>query len=98
MRGACTTLLLVDEVEVSKVDDRIEKIGSDKNRVHLAKGIGQEDQSTSQAEIPEGHRDDTLFPFLRGDPLDEEPHRKHRLSNETENHPEVKLKLGISHG
>jgi len=91
-------LLLIDKVEVSRIDDGIEKIGSDKNRIHLANGISQEDQSTSQTEIPEGHRDDAFFPLFRGDPLDDEPHCKHRLSDETENQPEVQLELWISHG
>jgi hypothetical protein len=89
--------LLIDKVEVSRIDDGIEKIGSDKDWVHLPKGISQEDQSTSQAEIPEGHRDNAFFPLFRGDPLDDEPHRKHRLPDETENQPEVQLELWISH-
>jgi hypothetical protein len=90
--------LLVDEVEVSRIDDGIEKVGNDKDRVHLPKGIGQEDQSASQAEIPEGHWNDTLFLFLRRNPLNDKSHRKHRLSDETENQPEVQLELWISYG
>jgi hypothetical protein len=96
--GFRIALLLIDKVEVSKVDDRIEKIGSDEDRIHLPNRIGQEDQSSPQAEVPEGHWDDAFFPLFRGNPLDDEPHRKHRLSQKTEEHPEVKLKLWISQG
>jgi hypothetical protein len=86
---------LVDEVEISKVDDRVEKIGSDEHRVHLPDRISQKDQSPSQAEIPEGHRNHTFLPFLRGDPLDYKPHGKHGLTGKTEEDPEVQLKFGI---
>jgi len=91
-------LFLIDKVEVSKVDDGIEKIGSDEDRIHLPNSVGQEDQSSPQAEVPKGHGDDALFSLFRSDPLDDEPHRKHRLSHKTEEHPEVKLKLWISKG
>ena len=90
-------LFLIDKVEVSKVDDRVEEIGSDEDRIHLPSSIGQEDQSSSQTEVPKSHWDNTFFPLFRSDPLDDEPHRKHRLPDETENQPEVQLELWISH-
>jgi len=89
--------LLIDEVEVSRIDDGIKKVGSDKDWVHLANGISQEDQSASQAEIPESHWDDAFLPLFRGNPLDNEPHRKHRLPDKAKNHPEVQLKFWILH-
>ncbi len=95
MRGFYIGFLLIDKIEVSKIDDGVEKIGGDEDRVHLSKGIGQKDQPPSQAEIPEGDRDDTLFPFLGGNPLKDEPHGKHRLSEKTEDQPEVQMEFGI---
>lgn len=96
VRSFGIALFLIDKVEVSKVDDRVEEIGSDEDRIHLPSSIGQEDQSSSQTEVSKSHGDNTFFPLFRSDPLDDEPHRKHRLSNKTEEHPEVKLKLWIS--
>jgi hypothetical protein len=85
----------VDEVNVSKIDDGVQKIRRDEDRVHLPNRIGEEDQPSSQAEIPESHWDDALSPFLRGNPLNDKPHGKHRLPNETEEHPEVQLKSRV---
>jgi len=95
MRGSRIGFLLIDKIEVPEVDDGVKKIGSDKDRIHLSNSIGQKDQSPSQAEIPEGDWDDTLLSLLRGNPLNNEPHGKHRLTEKTENHPEVDLELWI---
>jgi len=40
-------------VKVSKIDKGIEKKRSNEDRVHLSDGTGQEDQPSSQAQIPE---------------------------------------------
>jgi hypothetical protein len=95
MRGFHIGFLLIDKIEVSEVDDGVKKIGGDKDRIHLSHGIGQKDQSPSQAEIPEGHWDDTLFSLLGRNPLNDEPHGEHRLTYKTENHPKVDLELRI---
>jgi hypothetical protein len=96
MRGFHLGFLLIDKIEVSEVDDGVKKIGGDKDRIHLSNGIGQKDQSPSQAEIPESDWDYTLLSLLRGNPLNDEPHGKHRLTEKTENHPEVDLEFRIS--
>jgi len=61
-------------------------------------GIKKDNQPTGQAEIPKRDRNDALFLFLRGDPLNQEPHGKHRLSDETKDQPEVQMKFWIPRG
>ena len=96
MRGFHIGFLLIDKIEVPEVDDGVKKIGGDKDRVHLSNGIGQKDQSPSQAEIPEGDWDDTLLSLLRGNPLNDEPHGKHRLTEEPKKDPKIQLEFWIS--
>ena len=95
MRGSSPGLLLADEIEIPKINDRVKKIGSDKDRVHLPDGVGEENQPSPQAEIPEGNGNDTLLLLLRGDPLDDESHGEHCLPEKAEEQPEVQLKLRI---
>lgn len=97
LRGPRFGSLFIDEVKISKIDDRVEKIGEDKDWIHLPDSIGQKNQSPCQAKIPESYRDNTLFSLFRGNPLDDEPHRKHRLPKETKDQPEVQLEFWIPH-
>ena len=61
-------------------------------------GIKEDNQSAGQTEKPERDRDDALLLFLRGDPLNDEPHGKHRLPDEPEDQPEVQMEFGILGG
>ncbi len=89
---------LINKVKVPKIDDGIKKISNDEDWIHLPDRIGQEDESPSQTEVPKRYRNDTLSLFLRRDPLDNEPHRKHELSKKAEEYPEVELKFRITNG
>jgi len=58
-------------------------------------GINEDNQTPGQTEIPERDRDDALFLFLRGDPLNQESHGEHGLPNEAKDQPKVQMVLGI---
>jgi hypothetical protein len=88
-------LFLVNKIKVSEIDKIPWQIGQNKNRIHSMNGIKEDNQPPGQTEIPERDRNDTFFLFLRGDPLNQEPHGKHGLSDEAEDQPKVQMELGI---
>jgi hypothetical protein len=56
-------------------------------------GIGEKDETSTKAEVPEGYRNNALPLFFGCDPLDEKSHGEHRLTNEPHNDPEVNLEI-----
>jgi len=85
----------MNKIEVPEVDEVPGKVGENEDWIHLVDGVSQQDQPSSQAEVPEGDRNHALLFLLRCDPLDQETHGKHGLADKTNNDPEVDPELRV---
>jgi len=82
-------LVPVDEPEVSRVDEDAEALAGDEDGVADAHGVAQEDESATQAQIPERGWDDALPAAFGSDPLDEKAGTEEGLPSEADGYPDV---------
>lgn len=78
---------LSTQVDISEVDGQSRRLPNDKYRVFSINGVTKKRETTQDAEIPEHHRDDTLFCGFARDPLDKKSREKEGLSDKANRHP-----------
>src|SRR5712692_10709744 len=84
-------LLAPDQVEVAQVHEQAGPLTEDEDGVQAVDGVDQQGEATADREEPERDGNHALLLPLGGDPLDEEPAREERLSEESHRQPEMLL-------
>jgi len=81
----------VNEIQIAEVNQAIEEVAQDKDRIGFVKRVSQGHQATDDAHVPERHGNDALFGDFAGDPLHDEASGEYRLSEKSQNEPETKF-------
>ena len=78
------------EIEVPQIDHGTGTLTQDEDGILLVDRVGQEQETSHDAEIPEqgGHR--ALFLFLAREPLDDPPAEKKKLRKDPQTHPKIR--------
>lgn len=81
-------LLKVDEIEVAEVDGDANALSCYENRVLSVNGIGEDDDPTPNAEVPELNRHDAFSCAFAHEPLHQEAHKKEALTQKSNSYPD----------
>lgn len=84
-------LMPPDEIDVSQIDKNAQTLPQNENDIFSVYSIGEDDQSTCQAEVPEGFRYDAFPCALAGDPLIDKAHHEHALTKQAKRNPRCEL-------
>lgn len=78
----------VNQHEIPHVDEASDTLSGDEDGIFAIDRVCKRDESPDQAHIPECCGNPALGMFFRGNPLDNPPHEKGSLSDESDDEPE----------
>src|SRR5260221_13328906 len=91
----CVSLsMAVNEHQIPGVDDESGSLAEDDDRIATQQAVNRHEHPSPQRQPPEAHRDMALAPALRRNPLNNEPRRKNRLADESEQRDQIPLPGG----
>src|ERR1051325_483431 len=88
LRGRCRgegKFAPLNQDEVANVNERVRQIREDTDRIAPKHKVKTHNDAPGDAPVPKRHGNDTFTLSFRGDPLDDETHRKNQVSDQAEN-------------
>src|SRR5579864_8499390 len=80
-----------DEINNPQINEYPETLSQNENDILFMQGISENNQTTTEAEIPECFRYHAFTRAFAGDPLIDKAHHEQKLACESENHPCIKM-------
>ena len=80
---------VANQLQVSRVDEHAGRLSQNEHHILPINGIGQQNQGTTDAEVPEHRRDHAAFFAFAAKPLHDESGCEQELTCQTECYPDL---------